>query len=210
MSKYTLKSPNQPPTELGFVYKQYESGMQFSSVSHTECAGYVLQHRLANGYPRATLAECIDDVIDQVCIVMGPDYCVNNTFEAFGFSNNWDRIKAGTKTLATWAFTALAKGKDPYVSQELAEQRADACRNCFARTVTSGCLSCGWMDLVRKLIGETIKKAVKLEESSSCRVCGCLLAAKCHLKPEILVAGTTAEQKSAYKEVGNHCWMSKL
>lgn len=210
MSKYILKAPNQPPTPEGFIYKQYESGAKFSAMSHVECAALVLNHRIANGYPRATIAECTDDVIDQVCVMMGSDYCINSTFEAFGFSDSWDRIKSGTKTLATWAASALGNGVDPYVTQEVAEERAAACKNCFARATTSGCLSCGWMDLVRKLIGETINKSVRLEDSSSCRVCGCLLAAKCHLSPEIIKAGLTETQRAAYKEVGNHCWIGKL
>ena len=99
MSKYILKAPNMPPTPEGFIYKQYESGAKFSAMSHVECAGLVLNHRIANGYPRATYDDCVSDIIDQTCILMGPDYCVNTEFERVAFSDGWDRVVAGTKRI---------------------------------------------------------------------------------------------------------------
>lgn len=199
---YTLKNKFTVPPEPGFEYKQHETGYKADGKSLYDTIQLVITHRIANNLPRQAPEEAAEDVENQICHRLGGDWCDNVSWR---FSEAWDKIRAGTKTLMLWA-----KTDKPYVEQSEADRRADLCANCFARRTTSGCLSCGFMDLVRKLIGETCSDRVsKIDDRSSCLVCECLLRCKVHIKSEILKQGTSDIQKQAYSEIP-HCWMNDI
>lgn len=206
---YRLKSSTTVPPDPGFAYTQPETGIRLDGKSVYETVQLVVKHRQSNDLPRKTEAECHEDVETQICQRLGPEWCSNISAQSWGFSNSWGHITAGTKTLWSWAKTSITGG-NPYVEQSEADRRAEICMKCFARSESSGCLSCGFMNLVRGLIGETCSdKPTTLPESSNCLVCECLLKCKTHIRPEILKEGMSERQKSAYSEISN-CWMNHL
>lgn len=206
---YRLKNSRVVPPE-GFKYKEPLTGRDFAIASLSETVKAVLEHRVANNLPRATEVEVQEDVEDQICKRVGYEWCRNMSAETWGFKLDWDSIKAGTKTLATQALNTIA-GKDPWCPQEEAERRAAICVKCFANQRGGGCLSCGFMDLVRAVISETCQdvRTVVDDRLNSCQVCGCLLKCKVHYVDSVLIKGMSEKQKAAYADVPD-CWMNTL
>lgn len=193
-----------------FFYKQPETGMEFDKDSLFETVAAVSVHRTTNGLARASEVETGDDVEDQICKRVGHQWCRNMKAEQWGFRLGWDDIKAGTKTLATQAVRTL-QGQVPWVVQAEAERRAAICVKCFANRRGGGCLSCGFMDLVREVISHTCADVqTKVDDRlNSCECCGCLLKCKVHYKDSVLIAGMSERQKSAYADIPE-CWMNTL
>lgn len=206
---YQLIDPRKVPPE-GFYYKQPVTGMEFRKASLEETVPAVKEHRIINHLERQSDEEVRADVEDQICKRVGYQWCRNMSAESWGFTLSWDAIKAGTKTLATEALHTLT-GQDPWCSQAEAERRAEICSRCFANQRGGGCASCGFMDRVREVIAETCsEKETKVDDRlQSCLVCGCLLKCKVHYPSEVLNAGMSDKQRSAYADVPD-CWMNTL
>lgn len=197
-----LKERNKvPPT--GFAFQQPETGAKLDGQSLEETVALVVKHRIANALPRQSVDEVREDVEAQLCMLLGPSWCQDA--QAFNFPTDWESIKAGTRTLLSWAFEA-AKGGHPYVTQEEAERRASACSNCFMNKRGGGCLSCGFVDLVRKVMAETPDPGQTKNDDklNTCTICGCLLRKKVWLRAELIKS--TPEQKAAYAALP-WCWL---
>lgn len=191
-----------PPT--GYAYREPATGATIDGKSLEETTSLVMLHRAANNLPRQSHDEVFEDVETQLCQLLGPQWCENA--RQWGFQNDWPSIVAGTRTLTAWAFERV-KGGNPYVTQEEAEARAEACSKCFLNQRGGGCMSCGFVDLVRSLLAETPDPGrTKFDDRlNTCSVCGCLLQKKVWLRRDLIQS--TPEQQEAYASLP-WCWLN--
>lgn len=214
MNHYRLKNTAiKPPGALdhgSFWYKQPETGADFDQGSLIETEEAVLKHRVINALPRATIEEVDEDVQDQICKRVGHQWCRNMNAEQWGFSFGWDHVKAGTKTLATEALRVLS-GREAWCDQAESERRAAICVNCFANQRGGQCMSCGFQDLVREVIGATCSHVQTKSDDrlNSCQVCSCLLKCKVHYPSDVLKFSMSERQRAAYYDIPE-CWMNTL
>lgn len=206
---YKLKNTALKPPD-GFWYKQPETAREFELGSLYETVEAVMVHRQINGLPRLTHEEVDEDVQDQICKRVGHQWCRNMKAEQWGFRLGWDDIKAGTKTLAAEALRVV-QGQEPWCPQAEAERRAAICVKCFANRRGGGCMSCGFMDLVREVISHTCAEVQTSVDDrlNSCECCGCLLRCKVHYPAEVLKSSMSDRQRDAYADIPE-CWMNDL
>lgn len=202
---YRLKNPALVPPEPGYEYVQPETGARFNGGSVADTVIMVVRHRAGNGLPRTEPAEVEADVHNQICQRLGGEWCDHMT--NWSFPTDWDTVREGTKSLTSWALTALT-GESPYVDASEAERRAEICSKCFMNQKARTCLSCGFGDLVRGLISSTSGPDGTRYDAAIhvCTVCGCLLTKKVHLKKEVINRWASDKQRHAYDEIPN-CWM---
>ncbi len=195
-----------PPT--GYAYTCPCCGVQIDGRSLYETVRMVTAHRIANGLSRANEIDVDEDVQTQLCQQLGDSFCKNIAADSWNFRMDIDTIKAGTRTLMSWA-TESVKGGNPYCSQEEAERRAAICATCFANKRMGECLSCGLGNLISSLMAESVDAGTtKLDDKlQSCMVCGCLLQKKVHIRADLIKSSDI--QKAAYAEIPK-CWHNKI
>lgn len=206
---YQLKDPMKVPPN-GFKFVEPMTGREWDGQSLEGTVQLVMNHRESNAIARSSYKEVKEDVEDQICKRVGYQWCKNMAVDSWGFTLSLDSIIAGTKTLAGEAMR-VATGGDAWCSQDEADRRAATCVKCFANQRGGGCAGCGFMDRVRELIGATCasQSTPSDDRLQSCLICGCLLSCKVHYPAEVLKAGMTAKQRSAYADVPD-CWMNNL
>lgn len=194
----------------GFGYRQPETGQTLDGQSLTGTVDLVFRHRLANSLPRATQEEVDEDVQHQICVRCGREWCSNTKLSFLGEGVSFEKLKAGTFSLATWAITSI-RGQDPYVSEEEANRRAEICSRCWANKAISGCYGCGLGDRIREVLVEAKgdRRTQYDDQLQACLVCGCSNQAQVWIKPEILAAGMTDQQREVYREAQVGCWKAE-
>ena len=189
-----------PPS--GWKYKHPISGVSFSHFDYTTLFRQVVEHNKGNGYEMPD--DWLETFHDEMCK-----------------QNRWDkrtcrRINGGRIARSAVIFAqAFAFGKvlleffkagGKYVEQEVAEERAEICRNCPMNVAESwGCGSCAQKihDVVQELLGPRETRADK--ELGFCAICSCSLKASVHYPLEAQAKGVTEEQAEKFAEV-SHCW----
>lgn len=210
MSNYRLKNAAIVPPEGGFIYRQRETETDFYGAGLDDLVKQVATHREKNTLPGPDYATVQQEVENQICQRVGHEWCRNMNAQQWGFRLSWDNIAAGTKTLGAEAIRALL-GSPKYCAPEEAERRARICVGCFANQRGGGCASCGFMDVVREVVGATcgeVRTSVD-DRLNACQVCSCLLKCKVHYPADLLAATMTDQQRQAYADV-DWCWMNKL
>lgn len=209
MSYRLLDTMTVPPGR--WTYKDPATGEPFDGGSLDGTIKLVVKHRAGNRLARQSYEEIDEDVQAQICQRIGPQWCQHMKDGVWGFAEiNLDRIKSGTKSLLSWARSAL-KGEDPYVDEVEANRRAAICAKCFCNEPLRGCYGCGLGDTLRTLLVETKGERFTAYDDRlhACKICGCANAAQVWVRADILSKGVSDHQRECYTEVPD-CWKRAL
>jgi len=165
----------------------------------------VRQHYSDNGIPLPQ--DYQDRIEDQMCKQLPSEWCNYTGGSSHNPENmiSADNIIKGITSLYTMAVETL-KGKDVFVSQEEANQRAAICTRCYQNKNANFCMGCGAMRKVTELVAK-VKGDRKTHFDSrlqNCGVCGCRNEAIVHVKRNILLSGEKSETTEARPD---WCWL---
>ena len=183
---YRLLTTNTVPPG-GWRFFESQTGEWFKGGDYLMLVSNVQKHRRSNNLSRQEEAQVAEDVQDQICKHAGHEWCEHMKAGQWGFSIDFDKIKAGTAALVGWAATAFS-GQDPYVDQGEANRRAEICSKCCANQAIKGCYGCGLADRIREfLVDAKGARSTPFDDKlQACLVCGCANQAQAWIKPEIL------------------------
>ena len=166
----------------------------------------VERHYLDNKIPLPSDWE--DRVQDQLCRQLPVGWCqYTDGTPGRGFTPNLtgDKVLKGLKSLFNMIKDSV-KGEEVFVSQNVANQRAEICSRCYYNMSANFCAGCG--------IGQAITAAVALVkgkrttpsdyELKSCGVCGCNNHAIVHVNKKLLLSGENLETTEARP---SWCWL---
>ena len=194
----TFKRRNQVPPGGAWFFVVKETGAYFESrESRQDLEQQVRAHLSANGL---AAPDNLWGVIE--------DYICRNSPE--GFCDNQSESKPRMDYFSVLQFSevlfnkirAFARGEEFLVSKDEADARAKVCIGC-PLNARHFCVSCTGLR-------ETLAKFVANRRSKFdgwlgvCKVCGCVLASKIHVKKKFLA---TSEQQ--LQEVPENCWLRK-
>jgi len=199
-----IKGDSVPPG--GYRFTVPETGYKIGN-EHT-MAGLLLrvrQHYSDNGIPLPQ--DYQDRIEDQMCKQLPSEWCNYTGGSSHNPENmiSADNIIKGITSLYTMAVETL-KGKDVFVSQEEANQRAAICTRCYQNKNANFCMGCGAMRKVTELVAK-VKGDRKTHFDSrlqNCGVCGCRNEAIVHVKRNILLSGEKSETTEARPD---WCWL---
>ena len=206
---YVLKSTNMIPTG-GWLYVEPETGVRFKGGSFADTVAFVTKHRVANSLPRTSETEVRQDIENQICQRVGHEWCEHMKSGQWGFSIDFDKVKAGTRSIWGWA-KALLTGQDPYVDEVEATRRADICSKCWANQAIAGCYGCGLRDQIAEMVTEVKgSRRTKYDDKlHACLVCGCDNSVQVWIRADILADAATPHQQECYAEIPG-CWKASL
>lgn len=208
MSYRLLSTMTVPPG--GWEYVEPRTGEKFKGGSLVELTAKVQKHRESNNLWPISETEVQVEIENQICQRVGHEWCQFMKAGQWGFSINFDKIRAGTRSLLGWAKAAVT-GEDPYVNEAEANRRAEICSKCWANKAITGCYGCGLADRIREMLVQAKGSRWTQHDAKlhACVVCGCANAAQVWIKEEILAPAVTEEQRECYREIPN-CWKAAL
>jgi hypothetical protein len=194
-----------PPGRFRFTVP--ENGFKIDDcLSLDELLSRVQQHYIDNGIPLPE--DWSKSVEDQLCRQLPEGWCVfdDGTFPKERPSAlSLENIIHAAESLGRIILERVTGG-DPFVSQEIAEKRAEICTRCYENRATSYCASCAGMtavvNQVAKIRGD---RRTKVDRSLlTCGVCGCRNEAIVHIKSEFLLSGVRQDITESRPE---WCWL---
>jgi hypothetical protein len=203
----TATLPNRVTAPPGsWRYKVPETNQTFSGPSEQSLIVQLQAHYRANGYPVPSSEDLRPRIEAFICAAV-PDYCTGNEPARFVDGFSFHTVIQGTRTFAVWIMQSIFKGGRQFVSQEKANDRAKTCMSCSFNEQPDGCTGCNsgaLKTVIQVIIGA--RSTPYDEHLRACRICNCLLRAKCHLPFPVLYNNMTDKQKSLLPA---HCWLVK-
>lgn len=201
--KPTLKDATLVPPD-GFWYKEPATGVKLDGQSLSGTAEKVVLHRQANGLPRQSKEEALEDIQEQICWRVPSEFChsCDHPVWSLSFKGIIKALNAFIETLKT-----VASGDTPFVAQSEADARAAACAKCFHNREAGTCSGCAFGEMLRKLFGLTIGDRTTNSDGKmhGCEVCGCHCRTIVWYKKELVNEGLSDGQKAAYS-AAPLCW----
>ena len=168
-------------------------------------------HMLANNIPLEPDYE--DQLLDRMCRENQPEwqnFCKRTggilKRKATGFASAMGFLNV----LRKWVVD-MAKGKDAFVSPEIAEERAKICSSCplNSKQAAFGCGTCQstFLKLIHLLVGN--RKTPYSTSCGFCGACGCAINAAVWFPIEAQKEGLTEGMKDSFQQVKTFCWKAK-
>lgn len=211
-----------PPS--GWVYEQPQTKWRLKNMgSVNDAVGEMLEHRRFNNLPRASRAECLQDLDDYTCQRLGGDlsWCVSGALaqkktlsspgesaaNPAGLGSSLQSAVNGALILKDW----LGDGGKP-VADELAQARANVCVNECSDTTryqhfhnkpasffgrVTGAVAKAILDQRR----EKLNLGLKVENEDklfTCDVCGCHNPLKVWVPMDVILKRTMPEQMAQF------------
>ena len=158
-----------------------------------------------NGMPLA--ANWREQAEDQLCRLLPPGWCLHDDGR-IEYDTISTRMEIGDFWRGMDVIKSIVLHPDPFVSQEIADQRASICASCPANIQVPGCHSC--LKVANHILeikgsGETPSDSLL----KACGICLCSNAAQVWVKVELLAKGVTPDMARKFELMKGHCWKHK-
>lgn len=169
-------------------------------------------HLLANNIP--LLPNYQETLVDRMCRE-NPNWDCKQAgkFKAVGKGNLFGPIMSFLRFALNWAKESAIDGKPAWVSQEVAQERANICASCpyNSRKILFSCGNCGGAFV--KLAAMVMGKELALKEDrpiGSCKICSCVLKVAVHMPLKVQQDALDESTKDLFREPElTFCWKSR-
>lgn len=192
-----VKKMNMDPPS-GWI-AQMESGLVIKAGTWRKLILKIHKHIEVNS---GSIPENLEEIImHELCLLNPESICEGDGPKRFFPSRK--EMETGTKKLLDARAEMRKSDRDPFVSQEIAEERAAECFGCEMKRNLWGCFVC---DQLVKLVTRTYGKQTSLDRDLyGCGVCGCINSAQVHLQDFVLAKTASADSIPDYPP----CWKRK-
>lgn len=200
--KFSFAPYTVPPDN--YRWKHPVDGTPIESSDRKAWYNKIEQHYKDQGYPLP--ADWKEQAEDQLCRMLPPGWCLHDDGRMqFETINN--RLEIGDFYRGMEVLAAVVADPEPFVSQEIAEQRARVCASCPANIAVPGCHSCHkFSNIIAQIKG--IQETAADPMLKACAVCKCSNQAQVWVKVKLLERGVTADHMRLF-ELMPHCWKLK-
>jgi hypothetical protein len=190
----------------GWKIKHPVTGVEFSHYDFDSIAKMYTQHCIANNVMLSPVWE--EEFLSEMC-KQNPQWgksCIRASMK--NVTRRPLTLQAALSFLnmmKNWALKTMS-GKPPFVSQQVADWRADMCASCpMNGTLQFGCGACmaGVLSIIHSIVGK--RKTRRDSELGACLVCSCSLKAAVHIPLNVQQAGLPDHLKEDFKRI-DYCW----
>ena len=183
----------------GWIFKVEATGVTISAGSINKLKQHVTAHMNAN---RVEIPRGFEEVIeDTACHNLGDGmgrWCAERKPEVIPPGQSRWRAADVLRFLKTVTQWGLVKGFK-FVPTEEAERRAAICATCPMNTLVQGCMGCGGVGTLVKMIRGSVRTSQD-DKLHTCEVCGCFLQVK------VLVPAGVVDNSGL--EYPSWCWQN--
>lgn len=201
MMKFSFARRTVPPDN--YRYK-HPDGTLIESSDRTAWFQKIEKHHQDNGYPLPV--DWKEQAEDQLCRMLPPGWCLHEDGR-MEFDGVNTRMEIGDFWRGMDVLRSALVDPEPFVSQEIADQRAAICASCPANIPIPGCHSC------LRVANHVLDMKGKHDTTSdhllkSCGVCRCSNEAQVWVKAKLLAKGVTPDMMRSFALI-KECWKGK-